>query len=1304
MLKPLLKFCVVVICLSSFLSRPPAAFAQPNSAQTLSKQLLAEPLANLADEAKRFGDPRRGAMAFFLPTMNCARCHEPASGRGLGPDLAEIREVTFEELAQSVLAPSAEIRKGFESALFQLVDGAQRQGILIEETDLHFLVDQIELPEKPMTILKGDVEDWRRTTVSTMPAELVNQLADRQQFLDLLSYLHEISVGGSKRLEELEPSTMMAAIPIPKYESHVDHAELLRSLDKDSLNRGRRTYRLRCASCHGSVDEEGSMPTSLRFATGKFKNGSDPFRMYQTLTHGYGMMNPQHWMVPQQKYEVIHYIRQHFLKPNNPSQFADITDQYLKGLPVGDTLGPRPVVSQPWTEMDYGSSFINTIEVSDDGSNIAQKGITVRLDDGPGGVESGKYWMMYEHDTMRLAGAWSGEFIDYEGIHFSGTHNRHPSVAGEVHFSNPTGPGWGSPSDGSFVDKRLEGRDGKRYGPLSRDWAQYKGMYRFGSQTIIDYTVGSTRVLETPLLKFAGDLPVFQRSINLAARDRELILQIANVDKAAFEKIAIGNSVALLPKDGSSKNAEDSGSQPNDQPDSGIEFDGSTFAQVNDGDAFEMTKSDYTIVGRIKTSRGGSIFSQTTNIDQWRPNGKTLFVKGGRLCFDIGWVGAVSSKRKINDGKWHEIAMTWRAKDAQVAFFVDGKPTGKGELRPKNQVTGQVVRLGFTNLDFPQNSMFQGSLADVAFYQRVLTKDEIVNSKSRNAGDLVASWKKRTGSKIADASGQKNDAVVSASLLGSDRPAGLLASTTLKNAKWDWVDGNLRLKVPAGEAVNFVVSHVPIDEVQQANETAVLLEGLSRPGDLTALTRGGPANWPEKQTTEMVRGKDQGAFAVDVLTRPVENPWNAQLRLTGIDFLPDGNTLVASAWDGSVWKVSGFAESDLTGDKSASLTWQRIAAGLFQPLGIRWIDGKIYVTCRDQLAVLHDLNGDGEIDWYQSLNSDHQVTEHFHEFAMGLQTDTDGNFYYAKSARHALTAVVPHHGTLLKVSPGGQSTQILATGFRAANGVCLNPDGSFVVTDQEGHWNPKNRINWVRPGGFYGNMFGYHDVTDDSDTAMDDPLCWITNKFDRSPSELLWVDSEKWGPLNGTLLNFSYGYGQVHVVPHEEIDGQMQGGMCALPIDAFPTGVMRGRFHPGDGQLYCCGMFAWAGDQQQPGGLYRIRYNGKPAHLPIGLAAKKSGVEVRFSDELDSDSACDPKNFVITVWDLKRTKNYGSKHFNERKLVVASAKLLADGKTVQLVLPDLEPTWGMEIKYSLRSAKGEKFIGTIHNTIHQLAD
>ncbi len=313
-------------------------------------------------------------------------------------------------------------------------------------------------------------------------------------------------------------------------------------------------------------------------------------------------------------------------------------------------------------------------------------------------------------------------------------------------------------------------------------------------------------------------------------------------------------------------------------------------------------------------------------------------------------------------------------------------------------------------------------------------------------------------------------------------------------------------------------------------------------------------------------------------------------------------------------------------DKPADgLSWQRIASGLFQPLGLKLRDGSIFVCCRDQIVKLHDLNGDGETDFYECFNNDHQVTEHFHEFAMGLQTDAEGNFYYAKSGRHALPAVVPHHGTLLKVSKDGDSTEILATGFRAANGVCLNPDGSFFVTDQEGFWTPKNRINLVEKGGFYGNMWGYTDITDTSDAAMKQPLCWITNDFDRSPAEFVWVESTKWGPLKGSLLNLSYGHGKIYVVPHETVTGQAQGGMCALPIPLFPTGVMRGRFHPTDGQLYTCGMFAWAGNRTQPGGFYRVRYTGKPADpRRSGLKAKSGwrGGGIHRPDRPDERGGC----------------------------------------------------------------------------------
>jgi hypothetical protein len=131
-------------------------------------------------------------------------------------------------------------------------------------------------------------------------------------------------------------------------------------------------------------------------------------------------------------------------------------------------------------------------------------------------------------------------------------------------------------------------------------------------------------------------------------------------------------------------------------------------------------------------------------------------------------------------------------------------------------------------------------------------------------------------------------------------------------------------------------------------------------------------------------------------------------------------------------------------------------------------------------------------------------------------------------------------------------------------------------------------------------------------------------------------------------------------------------------------------------------MFAWAGNQTASGGFYRVRYTQQPADLPLKLQAKTGALEITFSDPLAAASVS-ADAFEIKVWSLKRTKNYGSKHFDERPLNVAKATLAQDGKTVRIELPDLAPTWCMEIKYHMKSAEGRPLTGTIHNTIHQLA-
>jgi hypothetical protein len=713
-------------------------------------------------------------------------------------------------------------------------------------------------------------------------------------------------------------------------------------------------------------------------------------------------------------------------------------------------------------------------------------------------------------------------------------------------------------------------------------------------------------------------------------------------------------------------------------------------------EGLDMHGSDCSIHARIRTLKGGTIFAKAPATGPWAPDGVTFFVRGGKLGFDIGWVGAVTSRQPVADGKWHDVALVSEGKTGRVRLYVDGKLDGEKALRSKEKASKFVARIGYTSPNFPSpQSYFDGDIAEVRFYRRALAPKEAAGPDAGKS--LVARWLPASskGGTLRDETGHGHDGTAARG--PSAAPQGQIVAglaAPLPGSKWHATkDGHLRLTIPPGkEPLKFVLWMGRLKEGKKLPSPTV--EAI----DLQTLTKGGPRRWPDTVKTKGTRGSDDGPFAVDDLPRPASNPWLCQVRLSGFDFYPDGKRAVVCSWDGDVWLVSGIDRPE------RGLEWQRIASGLFQPLGVKLVDGKPYVSCRDQIVVLHDLNGDGETDFYENFNNDHQVTEHFHEFAMGLQRDGEGNFYYAKSARHALPALVPHHGTLLKVTKDGSRTEVIARGFRAANGICLNSDGTFFVTDQEGHWTPKNRINWVKKGGFYGNMMAYHDVKDESDSAMEQPLCWITNAFDRSPAEPLWVDGKGWGPLKGALLNLSYGYGQIYTVPHEKVGGQIQGGVCPLPIPPLPTGVMRGRFSPADGQLYVCGLYAWAGNRQQPGGFYRVRYTGKPAYVPLGLSAGKKELKITFSDRLDAKSAGSLDNVLVKTWSLKRTKDYGSKHYGEKTLAVRRLSLSKDGKTLTVEVPDIAPTWCMEIKYALTGEGGKPVKGTIHNTVHRLRE
>jgi hypothetical protein len=155
---------------------------------------------------------------------------------------------------------------------------------------------------------------------------------------------------------------------------------------------------------------------------------------------------------------------------------------------------------------------------------------------------------------------------------------------------------------------------------------------------------------------------------------------------------------------------------------------------------------------------------------------------------------------------------------------------------------------------------------------------------------------------------------------------------------------------------------------------------------------------------------------------------------------------------------------------------------------------------------------------------------------------------------------------------------------------------------------------------------------------------------------------------------------------------------------------MRGRVNPKDGQVYLCGLRGWQTDGTKDGGFYRVRYTGKPVHLPLELHALKDGIEITFTGELDSSSATDAANYSVEGWNYTYSGNYGSPELSvadptvkrHDKMEIKSARLTSNKKTVLLEIPGLQPVNQMKIKMNLKAADGTAINQEIYNTIHKL--
>lgn len=611
--------------------------------------------------------------------------------------------------------------------------------------------------------------------------------------------------------------------------------------------------------------------------------------------------------------------------------------------------------------------------------------------------------------------------------------------------------------------------------------------------------------------------------------------------------------------------------------------------------------------------------------------------------------------------------------------------TYKGYYRNGDKI---VLEYNVNGVDILETISNEGSTITRSFFVAARTKDLIL-SVADEKGNFTVS----------------KDKAKSADGLGVTTTGGITLNYELKTP------GHLLAKIPKGGAAVFQIALARGTEPKAAAAP-----------DFKALIAGGAPLYAKIIETKGTVSSDKTApYVTDVAGLPTDNPWNSNIRFGGFDFI-DEDSAALSTWNGDVWVVKG-----LKGDWS-SLKWQRIASGLFETLGVKVVKGNIYVNGRDQITQLIDLNGDGETDHFKVFNRDVIISSNFHEFAFELQTDKAGNFYFSKASPvkgggRGFDEILPNHGTIVKISPDGKKSEIIATGLRAPGGLGIGPNGEISTGENEGTNQPCCKINFMLPGKpvFFGTEASRQFL---KTAPYTEPLCYLPMSVDNSGASQVWVpEGTNFGVAPGTMLHFSYGQSTIYkVLPVPRAKGGVQGGVVKLPI-TLQSSAMRGRFHT-DSSLYVTGFRGWQTNAATECAFQRVRHNADVVvPVPDKMEYTAKGIRLKFPSKLDKELAEDPTSYGSERWNYVRGPQYGSGEFSvdrpdkaaeERALTaeskdhnvhdtvkIDSARLLPDGQTVELELDGMKPCMTLKVSYDLEETEGGVIKGAMYGTVYK---
>ena len=391
-------------------------------------------------------------------------------------------------------------------------------------------------------------------------------------------------------------------------------------------------------------------------------------------------------------------------------------------------------------------------------------------------------------------------------------------------------------------------------------------------------------------------------------------------------------------------------------------------------------------------------------------------------------------------------------------------------------------------------------------------------------------------------------------------------------------------------------------------------------------------------------------------------PAHFKPKVGAMDFLPNGDLLLTT-WDsvGGLYQLSG-----LESDDSTQIKIKRIASGLAEPLGLKVIDGNIYVLQKQELTRLYDHDGDEFIDEYRAICASFEVSADFHEFSYGLEYH-EGYFYAnlglaMRQMEHERQ--LPDRGRTIRIHPSGNYEGV-NHGLRQANGIGKNSLGELFVTENQGRWVPACKLIHVQEGAFEGCRLAWKDSL--PEWEMRPPAVWLPhNEIGNSPGEPIEMLH---GPYRDHLIHGDVTHGGLKRVFLEKIDGEYQG--CVFRFSqGLEAGIHRLAWSP-DSSLYVGGVgmngnWGWRGVQY---GLQKLKYNGKIPFELLEVSARPDGLMLTFTESLDSLALKHlQEELFIDQWYYEPTPQYGGPKLGLEELSVGTLSIDSTNKQVHVPL------------------------------------